>query len=299
MSRKSGSILLGVLVAALGGLVALNLVLEPPAAPVEPRAAIASAVLGALVGQVEVQRDGEKKWRPAEVGIGLSRGDQVRTALFSEATLHLRAGSSVTLSANSIFEVGQEQQARSSFELGEGRMLAAIPGQGDRQFRFRSQGSGAVAAIDRGEFSMATDGRGTVVVDAREGEVRLKSSGKEVRLRSGKRSVVRPDAPPSDPLPVPASVALQVRWPPRKLDQTRARVSGKTEAGALVLVNGVMVRADERGAFGAEVPLREGKNRLVVTATGASGAAQVRRSPEIRVDTRPPDLEVEAEGLWQ
>lgn len=297
MSRKTGSVLLGVMWVLLAGLVAFNLLVPPPrVAQAQPDA---SAVVGTVVGQVELRRRDDKRWATAEIGVSLSEGDEVRTGLFSEATLHLRGASSVTVSPNTSFVVGQEQVERSSFELGEGRIVAAIPGESSREFEFRSRGSEAVASAESGEFALVTDGKGTVVVDARRGAVKLRSKGKEVKVTKGTRSVAAPDKPPVDPLPVPASVALLVRWPPSKTDQTRARLTGQTETAATVMVNGILVRADEQGAFAVDVPLQEGSNRLVVSTTDAAGNTAVRQSPEIQVDTRPPDLKVNAEGLWK
>jgi hypothetical protein len=297
MSRKTGSVLVGVVVVLLAGLVAFNLLVPPPT--VEQVKADASAVVGAVVGEVQLRRHGTKRWETAVIGTGLSEGDEVRTGLFAEATLHLRGASSVSVAANTNFVVGQEQISRSSFELAEGRIVAAIPEESSREFEFRSRGSEAVASAERGEFAMVTDGKGTVVVDARKGTVKLRAKGKEVKVSKGTRSVVAPNKPPADALPVPASVALQVRWPPIKTDQTQARLVGKTESAATVMINGIQVRADDQGAFSIDVPLREGSNHLVVSTTDVSGNTTVRKSPEIRVDTRPPDLKVDAEGLWK
>ncbi len=286
---------MGVLAA---GLVVLNLLVPPPQPAKAPKV-VPGAVVGAIVGQVEVRSKGDKRWSPAPVGIALAEGDEVRTGLFSEARLHLRGSSSVTVSPNTSFVVGQDQVLRSSFELGEGRITAIVPSEANREYFFRTQGSEAVASIERGEFSMATNGRGTLVVDTRSGSVKLRAAGKEVEVPRGKRSVVLPNMPPSDVLPVPSSVALQVKWPPVKSVRTHARVTGKSSAAATVTVNGILVRADEQGGFSADVLLREGKNRLVVTATDASGNTTVQKSPEILVDTRPPDLKVDAKGLWK
>ncbi len=298
MSRKTGSILVGVMGILLAGLVVFNLFVPPRQAAEAPRVS-SGAVVGAMVGQVEVRSRGDKRWSPAVVGAALAEGDEVRTGLFSETTLHLRGSSSVTISPNTSFVVGQDQVQRSSFKLGEGRITAAIPSEANREYLFLSRGSEAVASIERGEFSLATDGKGTVVVDTRKGTVRLRAAGKEVKVSKGKRSVVLPDKPPSDVLPVPSSVALQVKWPPVKSIRNRTRITGKTSAAAMVMVNGILVRADEQGRFSVDVPLREGKNRLVVTTTDASGNTSMQRSPEIRVDTRPPDLKVDIEGLWK
>ncbi len=297
MSRRTGSVLLGAVGVLVIGLGAFNFLVAPPV-PSTPGQS-AGALIGAAVGQVEVRRGGAARWTPAKVGEALANGDQIRTGRFSEATVNLRGASAVTISPTSVFVVGQEQLKRSSFELGEGQIVAAIPDEAGRQYEFRSKGSEAIASAEKGEFSLVTDGQGTVVVDTRRGSVKLRSKGKQVEVVRGKRSVVRPEQTPSDPLPVPTSVALQVRWPARKSIKTKTRISGTTAAAAMVTVNGIQVRADAQGEFSLDVPLQEGKNQVVVNATDASGNSISRKSPEILVDTRPPDLKVDAKGLWK
>lgn len=283
----------GVLLAAL---LSVNFLLDPPRVE---QAGVPMARTGAVVGQVEVRKRSSDKWVPAEVGQVLAEGDAVRTGLFSEAVLHLRGKSSVVVAANTDFVVGQDLIQRSSFELGVGHIKAAIPRGGDRAYEFHSRGSDAVASSDQGEFSMSSDGEGTVVVDSHKGQVKLAADGKEVVVRRGRRSMVLPDKPPSRVLPIPSSVALRVKWPGTKLDKTRVTVQGKTSAGAMVLVNGILVRADAQGRFVLDVPLREGSNRLVVSATDNAGNTASTQSPEIMVDTQPPDVEVDAKDLWK
>ncbi|MBN2494330.1 MAG: FecR domain-containing protein [Deltaproteobacteria bacterium] len=296
MNRRTGLTWVGFNIVLLAGMTALNLLVEPPASG--PTTA-PLAVVGSVVGQVEVHGVGSPRWEKASVGRMLSEGDEIRSSLFSEVTLYLRDSSSVVITPNTSFVVGADQIEKLSFELGEGRITAAIPESAKKVYLFRSRGSDAVAATKEGEFSLSSDGKGTVTLDTRKGKVKLEAKGKEISVPKGKRSVVLPDKEPSKLMPIPASVALQVRWPSTKLDKTTTKLTGKTEAGAMVLVNGILVRADNQGAFSLDVPLHEGENRLVVTSTGTSGDSARRESPEIQVDTRPPEVRVDAEGLWK
>ena len=296
MSRKTSTVLLCINGVLLAAALSINYLIEPPRVE---ESGVPMARTGAVVGQVEVRKKTSNRWSPAEVGQVLAEGDAIRTGLFSEAVLHLRGRSSVVISANTDFVVGQDLIQRSSFELGVGHIKAAIPRGGDRAYEFRSRGSDAVAWSEQGEFSMSSDGEGTVVVDSHQGEVKLAADGEEVVVRRGRRSMVLPDKPPSQVLPIPSSVALRVKWPATKLDKTRTTVQGKTSAGAMVLVNGILVRADAQGRFQLDIPLREGTNRLVVSASDNAGNTASRSSPEILVDTQPPDVEVDAKDLWK
>ncbi len=301
MTRSAATMVLGVNGALLLGLVAFNWLVAAPAARGD---GAPMARVGAVVGQVEIKKQGSVRWASAKVGEILQEGDEIRTGLFSDATLFLRGSSSVIVSANTSFVVGEDvvgedRIERSFFELGVGQITAAIPRDTEHEYEFHSRGSDAVASAEQGEFSLTTDGKGTVVVDTRAGDVKLKAKGQEVVVRKGKRSMVKPNKPPSRVLPIPSSVALQVKWPPTKIDRTLTTISGRTTAGALVMVNGFQVRAGADGGWSLDIPLREGSNRLVVSVTDSAGNSSRRESPEIRVDTRPPGLEVDAKGLWK
>jgi hypothetical protein len=301
MTTRTATITLGANGTLLIGLLIFNLVVAPPEGRGE---GAPMARIGAVVGQVEIKKKGSKRWVPAEVTEVLQEGDEIRTGLFSDTTLHLRGSSSVIVSANTSFVVGQDvvgedQTERSLFELGVGQITAAIPRGTEHEYQFHSKGSDAVASAQQGEFSLTTDGRGTVVVDTRAGDVKLKAKGKEVVVKKGRRSVVKPNKAPSRVMPIPSSVALQVKWPPTKIDRTRTSISGHTTPGTLVMVNGFQVRADHDGKWSLDVPLREGSNRLVVSVTDSAGNSTRRESPEIRVDTVPPGLEVDAKDLWK
>ena len=301
MTNRSATVVLGLNGAMLLGLVAFNLLV---AAPQGLGVGAPMARIGAVVGQVEIKKQGSKRWVPAKVSEVLQEGDEIRTGLFSDTTLYLRGSSSVIVSANTSFVVGEDvvgedRIERSLFELGMGQITAAIPRGSEHEYKFHSRGSDAVASAKQGEFSLTTDGKGTVVVDTRAGDVKLKAKGKEIVVRKGKRSIVKPNQAPSRVLPIPSSVALQVKWPPTKIDRTRTTISGRTTAGTLVMVNGFQVRADQDGKWSLDVPLREGSNRLVVSVTDSAGNTSRRESPEIRVDTVPPGLEVDAKDLWK
>ncbi len=300
MSRTAGIVLLSILIVLSAAMVLVNLLL-PPAVVTDASPARVSfnSVVTSIVGKVEIRKKGSKKWTRVKLAEKLYQGDKIRTGLFSEATLQLRGSSSVTVAPNSSFVVGEEKKQNSSFELGEGSILAAIPHQNKREFKFHSKGSDAVASSKEGEFSMTSDGKGTVVVDSYKGMVKIKSKGKTVKIKKGKRSLVLPAHPPTKALAIPSSIALQVKWPPLKTSKTKVKLTGKTSLAATVMVNGILIRPDSSGQFSFDVPLQEGKNRLVVTSTDASGKTTTKKSPEITVDTSRPDLKVDAEDLWK
>ncbi len=280
----------------LGGELLFNIFVPAPA----PAVKIPSgATVAGLVGQVEIRRRGAEAWEQASLGLKLAEGDEIRTAQFSEANLSVSGGSALSVGANTSFVIGTEVPKELSFELAVGQIDANIPQDAGRQYLFRSRGSDALAAAEQGDFQLSTDGRGQVTLDTRRGEVSFSAAGKSLRLGKGQRSTVAPGKSPSPAMPIPSSIALQVRWPPSKLDRTSARVTGKTAAGSVVMINGIVVRADNEGNFVAEVPLREGSNRLVVSTTDNAGNTAVQESGEVQVNTRPPRLQIEAKDPWK
>ena len=296
MTRRTGLTFISANTFLVAGLVAVNLLMAPPDISGSDAP---SARIGALVGEVYVRRKGETNWVRGKVGDELREGDQIRTGLFSEGALHIRGKSSVVVGASTKFEIRRSGVRRSEFELGTGQITAAIPKGTGREYNFRSKGSDAVASARQGEFNLTSDGKGTVIVDARAGKVTLKARGKETIVKKGKRSVVLPGKAPTKALEVPKSVALQVKWPTTKTDKKNTMVAGSTTAGATVLVNGINVRADQYGNFSLNIPLEEGSNRLVVNVTDSVGNTIRQESPEILVDTKPPDLNVNAKDLWK
>jgi hypothetical protein len=296
MTKKTSIVIIFINLVLVGALVAVNFVLTVPKETVTTRA---TARLGALVGEVHVRKQGQNKWVRARVGDLLKEGDEIRTGVFSEGTLHVQGESSVVISSTTNFVIGKSRIKRSSFELGIGQITADIPKGSSREYRFESRGSDAVASANEGEFNLASDGKGTVVVDARVGNVKFKAKGKEIVVKKGKRSIVLPNSAPSKALEIPKSVALQVKWPSTKTDRKKTTVVGTTSAGALVMVNGIQVRADKQGQFSLDIPLSEGSNRVVVNVTDNAGNSVVEQSPEILVDTKPPAINVDAKDLWK
>jgi hypothetical protein len=296
MTKTSGTRVLSTNVMLLLGLTAVNLFITPQQSQ---DALVPHDRIGAIVGQVEVCRRDTNQCEVTHFGESLAEGDRIRTGLFSEAVLHLRGNISVVIGHSSEFVIGQEVLQRSSFELGVGHITAGLGTDTNREFQFTSAGSDAVASARNGAFSLSNDGQGTVQVNTLKGDVTLAAQGNKVVVEPGTHSTVLPKQSPSPAMPIPTSVALQVRWPPTKSDLKSATITGVAPPASTVLINGVMVRPRPNGTFSAQVPLQEGSNRLIVNATDSAGNTATRESPEILVDTKPPKLDVNAEGLWR
>ncbi|RME26291.1 MAG: hypothetical protein D6806_06535, partial [Deltaproteobacteria bacterium] len=229
----------------------------------------------------------------------LKPDDEIRTGPFSEATLSATGSTTMVVSAESSFHIGELIANRSSFELSTGQVRAAIPDANSREYEFRALDRQAVARSTAGEFDLISNGKDSLLVDTHRGTVDVESRGRKVKVSKGKRSIVKRGAPPSPPMPIPSSLALQVKWPPPKIRRKSTRLQGTTQPGALVSVNGVTTRADASGKFVVVVPLRMGTNRLVVTTTDPTGKTTRQQVKIVEVDTRPPKIKVEYEDSWQ
>lgn len=273
----------------------------PPPAPVaaapEEQPRPAELRLHEVKGSVEV-RHGNGEWGPAQVGSALRPSDTVRTSSGSYAVLI--GGEAVQVRMESGTEVSVEEltDSLSSFLLGNG-MATAIVRPGKRHtFEVKAAGSDAVARTTEGTFSMSNDGKGTVAVGTREGEVTFLGEGKVVIVRAGQQSIVRPGNGPSEPTPLPSSLLLKVQWPAGLTTRSRRLVvTGQTDPGSRVEVGGEPLSPDAEGRFSRTLPLAEGRNSLRVRAISVGGGA-LEEAREVIVDTTPPKLGLDPE-LWK
>jgi hypothetical protein len=275
----------------------------PPPAPVvkaaaapEEKARPVDLELSEVTGTVEVRHGGE--WVPAKAGVRLRPTDAVRTRDGSYAVLI--GGEAVQVRMDPETEVSVEEltDSLSRILLGNG-MATTIVRPGERHtFEVRAAGSDAVARTGEGTFTMSNDGKGTVAVGTREGEVTFLGQGKVVIVRSGQQSIVRPGKAPSEPAPMPSSLLLKVQWPAGATTRQRKLVvAGQTEAGGRVEVEGETLFPEPDGRFSHTVTLKEGRNAVHVRALSISGGKQ-EESREIHLDTTPPKLGVDP-GIWK
>ncbi len=253
----------------------------------------------AVVGDVQV-RSGGGPWRPLRRGDLLRNGDRIRSGDFSEVVLRDATGSSVSVTPNTEFTIGEKTHDVSRFTLGEGRVAAHIRGQKARTYEFASAVGDAKADAKEGRFSITADGRGLFGVVTRAGEVGLEAKGRRVVVPAGKQAFVLPGRAPGDPLPIPEQVLLQVRWPRKNTPKAKAVVSGVTDPGARVKLGSKRVEVAPDGRFEVTVPLAEGENTFVLVAEDPAGNTRTARSPPIVRDSARPRLRIQAgDDIWE
>ncbi len=261
---------------------------------------VGSVLVASVVGVVEAKRkDGE--WRTLELGSSLSRGDMIRTGDFSQVMLRPTDESTLTISPNTDFTIGEETLTASRYTLNMGRISADIRAEQERIYEFRSGGGEVTADARQGEFQLITDGGGFMGVTTERGEVGLSSEGRRVVVTEGQQAVAMPGSPPKDPLPIPEEVLLEVRWPDAPTEEDVVKVAGRTDVGTRLRLGGKLVPVERDGSFEVEVPMGEGENQFVITAEDGSGNIQRSESPiVVRRVPQPPPLEIRVEGsVWE
>jgi hypothetical protein len=182
--------------------------------------------------------------------------------------------------------------------LGNGMATAVVRPGKRHTFEVRAAGSDAVARTGEGTFTMSNDGKGTVAVGTREGEVTFLGQGKVVIVRAGQQSIVRPGTAPSDPAPLPSSLLLKVQWPATPTTRKRQLVvAGQTDPGNRVEVDGETLSPSADGHFSRPLTLKEGRNTISVRAVSVSGGKQ-EEARDVLLDTTPPKLGLD-QDLWK
>jgi len=314
-SRRRAPFLIGLVAILLALPLGYFLFLEPPAATTPPpppapevRPDVPAAVpvtpavkrlaelrLEEVRGTVEVRRGGGE-WRGASVGEALRASDTVRTLDGAYAVLIGGEAVEIRMEPGTEVSVAELTDSLSRLLLGNGMTTVSVKSGAHHTLEMGAVGSDAVARSEGGRFTVSNNGAGTVALASLEGETSLSGQRKVVIVRAGQQSIVRPGQGPSDPTSIPSSLLLKVNWPNRPRRQ--ALVTGQTEPGSRVIIDGKSVPLDEEGHFSATVALKEGANPLRVDARSVGGRTQEERR-DLTVDTTPPKGVTVDPGLWK
>src|SRR5690606_9875718 len=129
------------------------------------------------------------------------------------------------------------------------------------------------------------------------GTVAVSAAGKRIQLEQGEQTIVRPGAPPSPPMKLPASLVLKLaRIPPSRLRGSTVEIAGETAPGAQVSIGSGVTAGDEEGRLASSVALVDGPNEIVVEVQDVLGRKNRARLPRIIVDARPPPPKSKA--IW-
>jgi hypothetical protein len=279
---------------------------EPPPAPPPPPVVVEKPVekpkpveleLSEVKGKVEV-RHGTGEWVPAQAGTPLRPSDTVRTGSGSYALLIGGESVDVRMEPGTEVSVEELRNSLSRILLANGMATASVRPGKRHTLEVKAAGSDALARATEGAFTMSNDGKGTVAVGTREGEVTFLGQGKVVIVRAGQQSIVRPgNTGPSEPTSLPSSLLLKVQWPTGTSRRRQLVVAGQTDPGNRLEVAGESFSPGPDGRFTHTVSLDEGRNAVRVRAVSVSGAKH-EEAKDILVDTTPPKLGLDPE-LWK
>lgn len=257
---------------------------EIPAAPHDER-----IVVQAVRGLVRVRgRDGVARTLAASDVLALD--DTVFTARNGSATLGIGAAS-VVVQPRSRLAVLEAARDVGRVLLSAGRMSAALPEGGPTRLRVTVPRSDAAATTTGGRISALTDGHGLLSVAAEQGRATLVSAGHEVVVGSGQQAEAHAGEAPSAPHPIPPTLFLKIEPPAvRAQRESQLALSGETLPGALVASGSRRVAADAKGRFTILVPLKEGRNLLVVEAEDAAGRNAVRQAGAVTLRRHAPSV---------
>lgn len=250
------------------------------------------AVVTNTQGQVELVHEGNVS--VAKVGDHLGVKDALRTT-GGEVDLAVD-GVKVRLHESSRLEVKQVHK-RSMLALVRGSLESEVEHNANLDVQIEE--SDAIAHSEGGHFFLTSDGRGIVAVASVTGTVHLTGGGRSVDVKKGEVSrVLAVQQSPSAPSDALRRVLLSVQWPEQKsTNKSSVPIVGKVEPGSRVFVQGQPVTVDNGGTFHAEVPLKQGKQKIAVVTVDALGRRKQLESV-VRRDDSLPDVKVKKK-LWQ
>ncbi len=255
----------------------------------EKRDAGAVSEISRTVEVVEVKgrvsRETEGKWVDVVAGQTLGVDDAVRTDKESSVSIKVGESSVIELAQEAEIKVRELSSSVQRLGLVRGRASVDYDEGGERVLRIENENGNAVAEVRAGKFSIMNTG-GTVAVATETGSVDLSASGRKVEVAAGMQSVVAGGAP-SRPLTIPVDVLLRVA-DPGCITQKEPfyTVRGRTTPGSNVRVNDVGGAVQLDGRFVVRVPLRPGKNRIVVVTEDVTGREKRRVFPCVTHDPR-------------
>ncbi len=262
---------------------------EPPihgasAAPPPAQASDApQAVVTASRGKVELLHGGSGSWADVKVGDRLGAKDALRTAV-GEADL---AVDGVKVRVHEASRLDVKSVSKGSMRT---RIHGSLESEVDKTGKLdvEIEGSDATAFSQGGHFFVTADGKGVIAVAAVTGSVHLSGNGKSVDVQKGEISRIQGPAGPSLPAAALRRVLLSVQWPSAQgTNQASVPIAGHVEPGSRVFVQGQPVAVEAGGSFRAEVPLREGKQRIAVVTVDALGRRKLVEGMVKRDDSLP------------
>jgi len=243
------------------------------------------ANVSSAVGDVTVVLKGSSTPLALSTNKKVKEGDTVRTGPDGAAILAWMDGTKVHMGPNTELEVmkcfSKKGQDISLFKLKGGEIWSRISKRLSRESKFEVETPSAVAGVRGTIFSLAVTPSGGARLSVFSGRVDLKSQLKMMLFDPGVVVDVQPDG---GMIPVRMTKQERDEWEKRaeingpllsvrspkdgaEVPVGTTEVTGRTEPGAGVLVNGNKALVTEIGWFRAKVSISPGDNAIEVVAT--------------------------------
>lgn len=223
-------------------------------------------------------------------------GTVVKTGPGGTVTLNWVDGSRVRLGPETVVRVRKctlnttTRATTSLFDLHVGRIWVRVLSALEGRTKFEVRTPTATAGVRGTVFSVAVDPRGVTEVEVYEGTVHVAGRAGEASVGAGQEARAAADGPPAvipQKAPTESDELVGILGPRLDLDQApeivlppgtgTVTVSGISEPGATVTINGSPVTLDRQNRFVAEVPLTGmGGDMIVVSAADGRGNTTVR-----------------------
>jgi hypothetical protein len=233
----------------------------------QPSPTVASArwTITILSGPTWVQQRGAR--RKAAVGDLLTDGDRVETGAGASVEL-TTADQQVGLLLEESTRVGVLGARASHLEVifEQGALRASARAEASAGLHIQLGDSLHKVEMQRGEVGMLSNGAGTTSVACDQGTVVVRVQDEKIHLTAGHEVHGGPNAW-SEPRHTMAELALNVRADP--MHGNSATITGQTNPGAQVLINGEQVEVHSDGSFTHRVELIQESQELFVKARDA------------------------------
>ncbi len=235
-------------------------------------------------GIVEVQRRGKGEFQVLGNNQTVAVGDVVRTGanghvefLWADQTRwKLMPGSQLTV-ANATINAAKHAE-NACFQLDEGKLFVRIVKPIQAGSSFEVSTPNATARVTGTVFSIEVQPGGATCVESYAGQVNMESGGHHALVMAGTAGVTGPDA--IEMMPMSGAdfraqadlVRPNLSARAQALKGAAAFVTGSTEAGNLVKINGKRALVLGNGGFGRRCTLEPGLNQWTIIATDKHGA---------------------------
>lgn len=198
--------------------------------------------------------------RAARVGDRLQKiGDSLQTGPNSSSVLRLDDGiGTINVAENTALRIRQMARLRSgarvtTLALDNGQVRLNIRPFTHRESRLDIISPAGVAAVRGTEYGVTVNDDGRMIVATESGLVTAAAQGKTVFLEPNFGSRLRPQQPPSDPMPLDRELRLQIEQ--TEINDRQIYVRGQIDPLNSVTIAGASVPIDNNGRFEANVPL--------------------------------------------